>query len=229
MYPMVSCGLTWAVLSVSFRNFSLTTMFLGEDNGSPPALCLTPPPTSLPSCVAEVVGGASDGTLSFTELAAEDEDDVGEKDKELLLVEDRGVSCGAETVPSVGGGSVEALNRCSGGSEVWVEIHASSNTNNTSSEPKSSVTSSPTPSIRAIAHDDTPANRRRSLASAITSFICHRAPPIITLSFPCECNQLRIDRTNHNQPDLLIYFQRVSFLYFYLFIFWLNVSNTVSI
>ncbi len=93
------------------------------------------------------MGGASVRELSLTELEGEEDDD-----EEVALVEDRGVSWWVGLLLSEGAGPVVEVNRCSGGSEVRVEIQASSSTRRSSSEPNSSVTSSPTPSIRAIAH-----------------------------------------------------------------------------
>lgn len=136
-------------------------MFRWEDEDSPPpsppppvALLLTPSPpidsppppsSSFSSWVEVFLGGASVRELSLTELAGE------EDDEEAVLVEDRGFSCWAELLLSKGAGPVAEVNRCSGGSEVLVEIQASSRTRRSSRKPKSSVTSSPTPSIRAIA------------------------------------------------------------------------------
>lgn len=167
MYPMVSCGWTWAVLSVSFRNFSLTTMFLWEED-SPPPLLLTPssPLPRSPCSFSSWVGaaGASVGELSLTELESDDDD--GE--------EEGGVSWWVGLVLNEGAGPVAGANRGSGGSGVRVEIQASNSTVSSSREPNSSVTSSPTPSIRAIAHGNahwrhtgnTPAHRwRRKSAS----------------------------------------------------------------
>ena len=85
--------------------------------------------------------GASVRELSLTELEGDEE--------EVLAV--GGVSWWMVPVLSEGVGSAAEVNRCSGGSEVWVEIQASSSTMRSSREPNSSVTSSPTPSIRAIA------------------------------------------------------------------------------
>lgn len=89
-----------------------------------------------------MVGGPSVRELSLTDP---DEDD------EEVLVEEGGVSCWAGLLSEGAGPEVE-VNRCSGGSEVRVEIQASSSTRRSSREANSSVTSSPTPSIRAIAH-----------------------------------------------------------------------------
>lgn len=84
------------------------------------------------------------GGASVTEL--EDEGDDDEEEEEGC------VSWWAGPVLVEGAGPVEEVNRCSGGSEVRVEVQASSSTRRSSRAPNSSVTSSPTPSIRAIAH-----------------------------------------------------------------------------
>lgn len=124
-------------------------MFLWEEDSPPPALLLTPssplpPPSSSFSWVE--AAWASEGELSLTELEGDDEeedDDGGE--------EEGCVSWWAGLVLNEGAGPVVDVNRCSGGSGVRVEIQASSSTVSSNSEPNSSVTSSPTPSIRAIA------------------------------------------------------------------------------
>lgn len=101
------------------------------------------------------MGGASDEEPSLA---------VADDEKALLLAEERGVSCGEGAVLSEGAGPVEEVNRCSGGSAVLVEIQASSSTISSSRELKSSVTSSPTPSIRAIAHGNAPSHRGTFIA-----------------------------------------------------------------
>lgn len=83
-------------------------------------------------------------------------------------MDEKGVSCWA--CPGLCKGE-EPVNRCSGGSDVRVEIQASSSTVSSSRAANSSVTSSPTPSISAIAAKvstaHTPVGRGRSLASGI--------------------------------------------------------------
>lgn len=56
----------------------------------------------------------------------------------------------AGIISTEGAGLAVDANRCCGGSGVRVEIQASSSTISNSREPNSRVTSSPTPSIRAI-------------------------------------------------------------------------------
>ena len=94
-----------------------------------------------------MVGGASVNEMSLTELE-------GEGDEEVVLAVEGGVSWWAGLLLCEGAGPVVEENRCSGGSEVRVESQASRSTRRSSKEPNSSVTSSPTPSIRAIAHSN---------------------------------------------------------------------------
>lgn len=81
-----------------------------------------------------------------------------EEDEPDVSTEDKRLSRWAGLLPSKGAGAVAETNRCSGGSEVPVEIHASRRMRSSSSTPNSSVTSSPTPSIRAIDHENTGAH-----------------------------------------------------------------------
>lgn len=204
MYPMVSWGLTWAVLSVSLRNLSLTTMFRWEEEDSPPPSPSTPPPlllsaSALPSsssfaCWLEaVLGGTSAWELSLTELLEEEEEEEG-----AVSADDKRLSCWAGLFPSEGVGDVAETNRCSGGSEVRVEIHASRRTRSSSRIPNSSVTSSPTPSIRAIGHDNTGTHTTRHMWAETS---------LVSLNSGCH-NKTLVAERRHQSPRLFNKFQK---------------------
>lgn len=138
-------------------------MFLCDDE-SPPLLLIpssTPSPLPAPPCpppfsCRELAGGEASvrdrSVLSPTEL---------EGDEEVSLEEEGGVSRGEVPVFSAEAGPAEGLNRCSGSSVVRVELQASSSTRRRSSKQKSRVTSSPTPSISAIAHSHAQSGKHR--------------------------------------------------------------------
>lgn len=142
-------------------------MFLWEDEDSPPPpLLLTPSPpppsprlpsSSFSSWFEALLCGTSVRELSLIELEGE-----GEETEVVLAEEDGGVSWCAGMLRGGGAEPVAEVNRCSGGSEVQVEIQARSSTRRSSREPNSTVTSSPTPSIRAIAHGNAHRGQHRS-------------------------------------------------------------------